>query len=54
MPILNTSIEKDDIKKLLLNIVLELLSYITEKESKDREKKIGQPLHIMACGNVRL
>ena len=39
MPILNTSGEKDDIQKLISNIVLELLSYMAEKELKDIKKR---------------
>lgn len=39
MPILNTSGKKDDIQKLISNIVLELLSYMAEKELKDIKKR---------------
>ncbi|HJO93181.1 MAG TPA: recombinase family protein [Victivallales bacterium] len=38
MPILNTAEKKEDIQKLISNIVLEVLSYTAEKERKDIKK----------------
>ena len=38
MPILNTAEKKEDIQKLISNIVLEVLSYTAEKQRKDIQK----------------
>jgi len=39
MPILDTANKKDDLQQLISNLVLELLSYIAEKERKDIKKR---------------
>jgi len=39
MPILDTADKKDDMQQLISNLVLELLSYIAEKERKEIKKR---------------
>ena len=46
MPVLDTADKKNDLQQLISNLVLELLSYIAEKERKDIKKRQREGIDI--------